>query len=144
MEQEGFAPAFTKFKMQAKQVGLEADQACSVRYGSVRYRAACVVRVLPQWIKAAFAYGFDLRLGSKGAEKAQVGGSDAGGVPGMDADRIAIALAQQRNSGDGWTETGELPRGPEVDGIEVDEGVAAQDVGVCIEFHSLSGDWVIA
>lgn len=31
MEQEGFAPAFTKFKMQAKQIGLEADQACSVR-----------------------------------------------------------------------------------------------------------------
>ena len=144
MEQEGFAPAFTKFKMQAKQIGLEADQACSVRYGPGRYRAVCVVNVLPQGVKAAFAYGFDLRLGCKGAEQAQVGGCDAGDVPGMDADRIAIALAQKRNCGDGCTETGEPPRGPEVDGIEVDEGVAAQDVGVCIEFHSLSGDWVIA
>lgn len=68
MEQEGFAPEFTQFKMQVKQVGLETDQACSVCNVEVR-----VVRILPQRVKAAFANGFDLRLGYKGSEEAQVG-----------------------------------------------------------------------
>lgn len=139
MEQEGFAPEFTQFKMQVKQVGLETDQAYSVCNVEVR-----VVRILPQRVKAAFANGFDLRLGYKGAEEAQVGRGNASGVPGVDADRIAVAGAQKRYGLKIQLTRKRAAGSPMIYGIKIDKGVAAQDVGVDIEIHSLSGYRIIA
>lgn len=63
---------------------------------------------------------------------------------GVDADRIAVAGAQKRYGLKIQLTRKRAAGSPMIYGIKIDEGVAAQDVGVDIEIHSLSGYRIIA
>lgn len=108
MEQKRFAEPFAQFEVDAEQARLFAEDfgAGELGTGGVLRRFGAVLRRICgellrfcEGVEAAFADGADLRFGGKCPQQAQCGGCDAPIVPGVDADGVKVAGAQEGADG---------------------------------------------